>query len=949
MSVVAYLMLTLALVRLISAVVFTTLYFRRARASRFLLLVAGWVCYALSPTLYLLSPSWPLLRTMYGAFAVIGTLYLSCGGLSYFLSPHPGMLITGTAVILAGSVIGHLIGLEKALTLIHPLLQTVILGAISLAILKHRREISRVVSHSWVWLAGIVAIAVPHTIVHILNGSDIYPACQVAAICVSSMLTVFYLDLEEVISTRALQQSEARFRGIFDHSPLAISLLDSQGFILLSNQSAASATGVASPAELIGRNALELIETKERSRVYDEVDWGDNENDVATVDLRLVRSDGSIYPAVGSVAPLRDASGAFTGMVAITQDISERLRAEETRRELERIIHASPTVAFLWSAVGDGTANYISANLSQFGYDAQDFISRRMRYADIIHVEDRERVRQEALAHWESEHTSLSQRYRIVTAAGSVRWVDDTTWVHRDEEGRITAYQGLIQDITERQQLLTRIREQAAQMQQMIEAVPEGVVLLDGEHRIVLANPEAQRLLGVLAEQDPAGRILRLAQTPLEQVLESSPSQLWHTLSLSAGYYEVAASPVTDSQPAPTAWVLVLRDVTAQRQAEIQSQQQERLATLGHMAAGIAHDFNNIMAVVVLYAQMGLRRDDLPVQMVEYLNTIVQQARRASSLIQQILDFSRRSVLERGPMHVAPFLSEQVQILRTMLPEIISVHYSCEALDPVVDADPTRIQQVVLNLAINARDAMPNGGTLDIVLRELNVQAGSPKHTEGLAPGPWVEVTFHDSGSGIPESVLSHLFHPFYTTKAPGQGSGLGLAQVWGIVTQHDGNVTVTSSESDGTTFAIYLPALPATRMDTPLPLAPSLVQGAGQSLLVVEDDASTREALVETLRSLNYRVHSAKNGIEALATLEASGDMIALVLSDAVMPRMGGVALLRAMKPDYPHIRFILLTGHPLGEELANLREHGMDAWLLKPIDLARLSHAIAELLRDR
>jgi CheY-like chemotaxis protein len=337
---------------------------------------------------------------------------------------------------------------------------------------------------------------------------------------------------------------------------------------------------------------------------------------------------------------------------------------------------------------------------------------------------------------------------------------------------------------------------------------------------------------------------------------------------------------------------------------------------------------------------------DLPVSVQERLQTIVQQSARASDLIQQILDFSRRSILERLPLDLAPFVKGLVGMLKRTLPEHIQIELVSSEDGFLIHADPSRIQQVVMNLAVNARDAMPEGGRLKIKLATVQTEAVTPLLTGDLPAGEWVLVQVADSGSGIPPEAMLQIFEPFFTTKAAGQGTGLGLAQVYGIVRQHDGFIDVRTTVGEGTTFSLYFPVLEGdANLKNPLNMD-SLKVGQGQTILLVEDNPITRQAFVDSLILLNYEVIEATNGREALAILEARGDDIDLVLSDAVMPEMGGIALWHAMRQQELVRPMILTSGHPLDKEIGELQKLGLAGWLPKPPELTRLSQLLAQVL---
>jgi PAS domain S-box-containing protein len=504
-------------------------------------------------------------------------------------------------------------------------------------------------------------------------------------------------------------------------------------------------------------------------------------------------------------------------------------------------------------------------------------------------------------------------------------------------------------DAAARLYLLQQTKEQSQRIQHIMDTVSEGLLLLDDEQRVALANPLAQEYLALLGDEDQDAPLEHLGSRPIKEFLRPPPKGSQHhelvVQEPSRRIFEVTANS-TGTGPFSGGWALALRDVTEERWQQKYQQQKERLATVGQLAAGIAHDFNNIMAVIVLYSDILLKSTELSPKTTERLTVINEQARHAARLTDQILGFSRSLVMERKPVDLLSFIMGLIHLLERTLPESISINLDYDDSDHFVNADITRLQQAFMNLALNARDAMPDGGSLKLDLRRLTVRTNEKPFVPDMLAGDWIRLVFSDTGSGISTDSLLHIFEPFYTTKSPGEGSGLGLAQVYGIVNQHDGHIDVVSVKGEGTTFTIYLPAAVLPRTGPLTPIETGSLRGGQETLLLVEDSEATGTAVKVALEGEGYSVLQARDGREALTLFDEHADEISLVITDLVMPGMGGEALNAVLQEKKPGLKVIVITGYMFDGGSEALAEQGVSAWLQKPFTMDMISSQVRKVL---
>lgn len=482
-------------------------------------------------------------------------------------------------------------------------------------------------------------------------------------------------------------------------------------------------------------------------------------------------------------------------------------------------------------------------------------------------------------------------------------------------------------------------------MRRMVDSIPEGLCLIDSSHRLLIGNEPAQQLLALLAPNTgPRESLTTLGGRALAELLDGEGHEIvLHGPPLRR--LAVIAHPVAGERGERN-WVLVLRDVTERRRLAENARQQDRLAAVGQLAAGIAHDFNNILSSILLYTQLLADEPQLSPAGRRRLQVMQEQTQRAGDLVTQILDFSRRSVLRRETVDMVELCRNLVAGWQGNFPPDIEVKFRHEQRPFRVWGDADRLSQALLNLATNAREAMPDGGTLIIALRMLQIGRGETVPQLGMTSGEWLQLSIADSGSGMAPETLSHVLEPFFSTKPLHEGAGLGLPQVYGIVQQHDGHVRVESEPHKGTVVTLYLP------------LHKEAQPGQGVSpeepderlILIVEDNQelrrALRESLYEALADRGWRLALVASGKEALDVARRGATGPDLLIGDLVMPQMSGTALLQALRQQNPQCRMIVTSSYPRPTGDESWQVPGIAGWLQKPVSMQTLITKVKETL---
>jgi two-component system cell cycle sensor histidine kinase/response regulator CckA len=718
---------------------------------------------------------------------------------------------------------------------------------------------------------------------------------------------------------KALRESEERYRQFFNVSP-APTAIHRHNIILLANEAAARLHRVPTPGDLVGRSILDLIHPDYRGRAGQQIRQAEEElitSPFTSVDL--LGSDGSIVYAETAMVPT-----VYEGEPAVqcvARDITQRRLAElallESEEHYRLLTENSLTGIYIHQKGKFVYANRRFASMME--YTVEDLMGKK--FIEFIHPEDRSSIIAQAKSAAPSDDSGLLHAFRVLCGNGEIKWFEvlSTSAAYRGQPANM----GNVADVTERVAAEKALALEKQRFETLAGQAPFGLVMIGAKGLFHYVNEKFKRMFGYNTEDmpngeewleeafpDPAYRkeVLK-AWAGIESLPSGTESPTVFSVRTKGGVERIVDFRPVRLDTGET--LMTCEDITERKHLEEQLQHSQKMEAIGSLAGGIAHDFNNLLTAIIGYSNLLLEQMPQASAHHSRISQIYAAAERAAGLTRQLLAFSRKQVLDVKILDINSVIDSISSMLRRMIGEHIELITVLSPSLGRVRGDESQIAQILMNLAVNARDAMPDGGTLTMETDNVLFDEEYAKAQAEVQPGPYAMVAVSDVGHGISKEILPRIFEPFFTTKQKGQGTGLGLSTAYGIVKQHQGHIMVYSEPGRGTTFKVYLPLARDLSERAYKPHhVPQQVIGK-ETILVVEDEEIVRQLTCEMLQNLGYTVMKASDPVEAIDLCRHHGGPIHLLLTDVVMPQMDGRTLYRHLAPERPEMKVLYVSGY--------------------------------------
>ncbi len=637
---------------------------------------------------------------------------------------------------------------------------------------------------------------------------------------------------------------------------------------------------------------------------------------------------------------IRDSLGKVLGAVETLEDITDRKNAEAALRDKEEKFRtlAEKMGDIVWTLDIELKTTYVSPSVKKvFGYTPEE----RMRQApvDIMTPESFARVTKTLIFEMARDNEPDVDPDRVISIEveyyhkdGRSVWMDNTIRGIRDESGRLAGIYGVSRDITDRKKAEAALRESEARFRLFSQMAPVGVVIEDHAEKNIYLSQKITKMLGYTKEDIQTAKDWWPLAFPDSEVRKAVRRD-WAAQVDIAKKTNFEIAPFEAQVTCKDATVkdiefrmriadrlnfITLADITDRKQAEserakLQAQflQAQKMESVGRLAGGVAHDFNNMLSIILGHAELAMEQTDPAVPLYDDLQEIFQAAERSADLTRQLLAFARKQTIAPRIMDLNETVEGMLRMLRRLIDEHIDLIWKPAAHIWPVKMDPTQIDQILANLCVNAKDALPDGGKIVIETATRTLDASYCRDNPGFVPGDYVVLAVSDNGCGMSREIQANLFEPFFTTKDVGRGTGLGLATIYGIIKQNSGFINVYSEPEMGTTFKIYIPRqAPEMRAKQQKSAMPVEMRGH-ETILVVEDEAAILKMTRSMLKNMGYRVLTAETPAAAIRLAETSADKIHLLLTDVVMPAMNGRELAEKLMPLCPELKVLYISGY--------------------------------------
>ena len=655
--------------------------------------------------------------------------------------------------------------------------------------------------------------------------------------------------------------------------------------------------------------------------------------------------DGSTIWTEAKVSFLRDQNGNPNGIIGVTRDITERKHNEaaliESEEKYRQLVRHAPTGIY---EIDFKKGKIISVNdvMCEFtGYTREELLA--MNPFDLLTEESKKRYNERLKRILTGEQVPESVEFKFRLKDGQEVWTLLNIRFRREGED-IKGATVVAHDINDRKLVEEALRESEKKYRTVLEANPDPVVVYGIEGKVIYFNPAFTRVFGWTLEERMGKKMdlfvpedaWRETKMMIEKVLAGESFYGIETrrynkkgevipVSISGAIYK-------DPNGNPIGSVINLRDITEQKKLEAQLQHAQKMESIGTLAGGIAHDFNNILGIIIGNTELAI--DDVPEwnPAKQNLEEIRIASLRTKDVVQQLLSFARKTKLAKKPTNIIPIVKESLKLLRSSIPTSVEIRQNIAKNIDTILADPTQINQVLINLFTNAAHAMPEGGIVEVTLKNVELDEVTATQYPGLNLGRYVNLTVSDTGQGIPQEEMGRIFDPYFTTKEIGKGTGLGLSVVHGIVKEHNGLIIVKSELGKGTTFSIFFPAVEEeaivkTEIDEKLP-------SGNERILLIDDEESLVKTWHQRLERLGYKVEATTSPIEALELFRSRSDQFDLVITDLTMPKMTGDKLVKEILYIRPDVPIILCTGFSEKIDEKKATAIGAAGYIEKPLD---------------